>query len=151
MTDETEPSATAEGEDTPAPAPAGTPDEKTRAFAADKLSEQMEIGAVLLNQCAHLSARPEGDRVKPLFAAARLMNAQARLAETLATVAKVERVRRTIVEHVQPPVCRNGDLNSILQNTLMDDLSLKLLRYMKLVADENLDETLNEAGHGLPP
>jgi hypothetical protein len=124
-------------------------DETGRRSAVENLSEYLEIGTVLVNQCAHLSALPEGDRVKPLNAAARLMNAQARVAEALATVGKVERVRRTIVEHVQPPAPKTLDLNSILPESpeaaLERELTLKMLRYLALVAGETLDGPLAEA------
>ena len=119
--------------------------DEVRRFAAEKLCGHLAAGVSLLEQCETLAATRKGDRVKPVFAAARLMFAQARIAEALATVSKVERVRRTIIERVQPPAPQNADLNSILEATLERDLRLKMLCYMKLVAEERLDPALDEA------
>lgn len=77
-----------------------TEDELRRA-AVEHLAQHMEIGAALIARCEHLAMAQRGDRLAPIYAAARLMRAQAHVADALAHVAQVERRRRSIVERIQ--------------------------------------------------
>ena len=123
----------------------GKSDEELRHFAVARLAEYLDIGAGLVERCEHLAELPAGDRLAPLFAAARLMHANANVARSFAQVAQVERRSRRIIERVQPAVPNLNDSNSTLENELERDLRLTMLRYLKLRADETLVRTLNEA------
>lgn len=145
-------SASLQGENAPAQTSAQTPAEDAdapRRSVLDNLSDYLETGTVLLNQCAHLSALPNGDRVKPLFAASRLMSAQARVAEVLATIHETAQVRKAIVEHYQFSRAQKPDSNSILneseESAIERELRLKMLRIMALHAEEGFDDALKEA------
>lgn len=120
-------------------------DEELRRLCAARLAEQLDLGSSLVQRCEHLAALPKGDRAKSLFAAARLIGAGAQAAKAFADVAQVERRRRTIVEHIQPPVTRSNDSNSSLQGKMIDELENKILGYMKLYAEETYDPVLKEA------
>jgi len=93
------------------PAPPRTDDELRR-YAAEQLAEHLTIGVDLAARCQNLSLRAESDKVGPINAAARLMQANARIAEALATFAQIERRRRTITERIQPPDKKKDELNS---------------------------------------
>jgi hypothetical protein len=124
---------------------AGKSDEELRHFAVARLAEFLDMGSGLVERCEHLAAVPKGDRLAPIYAAARLMHANANVARSFAYVAQVERRQRTIIEHIQPTVLKMADSNSTLENRLEDDLRLTMLRYLKLLADETLVPSLNEA------
>ncbi len=79
-----------------------------RQFAADKLAEHLAVGVSLAQLCEALANKVKGDRLGPIYAAARVMRANASVAEVLATVAGIERRRRSIVERVQAPKPRTG-------------------------------------------
>jgi len=59
-----------------------------------------------------MSKAARGDRLGPVYAAARLMNANAQVARALAHVALVESRRRMIIETIQPPAPKKARLNS---------------------------------------
>ena len=120
-------------------------DEELRRFAVARLADHLEMGVSLVARCEHFAELPKGDRVNPLFAAARLMNANANVARAFAQVAQVERRQRTIIERIQPPAPQNADSNSTLENLLERTIRLKMLGYMAVVASERLDPVLNEA------
>ena len=124
MTEET-PQAAGNGSQTnPAesfdqPAPPRTDDELRR-YAVEQLAEHLTIGVDLAARCQNLSLRSESDKVGPINAAARLMQANARIAEALASVAQVERRRRTIVEVPQKVDKKKAELNSYFQKQKMN-------------------------------
>ena len=89
-----------------------SPDEVHRQSAVEELAGYLARGGALLARCEALSKAARGDRLGPLYAAARLMNANAQVARALAHVALVESRRRMIVETVQPPAPKNAQLNS---------------------------------------
>ena len=120
-------------------------DDDFRRFAETRLADQLDYGASLVARAEHLAELPQGDRLNPLFAAARLMNATARVARELALLARVERRQRTIVERVQPSVPLSPDSNSTLEDSLERELRLKMLRYMQLFASETFDGPLEKA------
>ncbi|HEY0282670.1 MAG TPA: hypothetical protein VGC27_08610 [Rhizomicrobium sp.] len=125
-------------------------DEELRRLAAERLAEHLDIGASLIARCEHLAELPKGDRLGAIYAAARLMHANAHVARAFAQVAQLERRQRTIIEHIQPLVLKSADSNSSLENELERELRLKMLRYMKLVAAETLDPALDEAAAAAP-
>jgi len=88
-------------------------DEELRRFAAAQLADNLEMGGSLIARCEHLAELPKGDRLSPLYAAARLMQGNARVAQAFAEVAQLERRSRRIVERVQPSVPNSIDSNSI--------------------------------------
>jgi hypothetical protein len=95
---------------TDAPVSSRPDDEALRRYAVARLADHLDVGVSLAQRCEQLSGIPDGDRVGAITAAARLMNANARVAEALATVAQVERRRRSIVETV--PKAEGSQLNS---------------------------------------
>jgi len=118
--------------------PAMTDDELRRA-AAGQLAQHLELGAALVARCETLSQAPRGDRLGPLYAAARLMRANAQVAQVLAHVALVERRNRSIVEHIQPPDPKKAELNSNLRTrevTAQDRLKF----YNRL--NEHIEQTI---------
>jgi hypothetical protein len=92
--------------------PAPDPDEKFRHLAAEHMAEQLGMSVSLVGRCTDLAGAARGDRVGPLAAAARLMNASARVGQVLAHVALVERRHCSIVERIQPPKPAEEELNS---------------------------------------
>ena len=147
---EPEPSATGSGGQTNAAelrteAALDKSDEELRRLAVARLAEHLDIGSSLVARCEHLAELPKGDGLAPLYAAARLMHANAHIARSFAQVAQVERRQRTIIEHIQPAVLKMADSNSTLENELERGLRLTMLRYMKLLADETLEPALEEA------
>jgi len=96
-------------ENTPAPP---SQDEVHRQSAVEELAGFLARGGAMLARCEAMSNVARGDRLGPVYAAARLMNANAQVARALAHVALVESRRRMIVETVQPPAPKNARLNS---------------------------------------
>ncbi|HEY0299844.1 MAG TPA: hypothetical protein VGC36_00810 [Rhizomicrobium sp.] len=92
--------------------PAENPDEALRRLAAARLAEYLDIGVGLAARCTELASGKSRDKLGPITAAARLFNANARVAQALALVAQVERRQRTIVERIQPPDRKILELNS---------------------------------------
>ena len=120
-------------------------DEELRRFAVARLADHLEMGVSLVARCEHFAELPKGDRLNPLFAAARLMNANANVAKAFAQVAQVDRRQRTIIERVQPPAAQNTDSNSTLEYDLERMIRLKMLGYMAIVVSERFDPVLKEA------
>lgn len=87
-------------------------DDELRRYAAERLADHLTLGVDLASRCEHLSMQAKRDKVGPLNAAARLMLANARIAETLAMFANIEHRRRSIVEHLQPANAKFPHLNS---------------------------------------
>lgn len=126
------------------------PDDDTqRRRAADRLSQQLEIGVDLAAVCEHLAALPKKGRLDAIYAAARLSQANAQLARAMAQLLKVERRHTTIVQHIQPPAPISKHSNSTAEG--MDALAAKMLRYMELVASETFDPVLEEATRDAEP
>jgi hypothetical protein len=112
-------------------------DEELRRLAAERLTEHLEMGASLVARCEHLAELPRGDRLGPLYAAARLMRANAFVAQALANVVQVERRKRSIIERIQPPDPKTAELNARLQKQEMDSESkLKIWRRMNEIVEQ---------------
>jgi hypothetical protein len=89
------------------------PDEAYRRFAVEELALQLVRGGALLARCEAIAKAGPVDQLGPIYAAARLMNANAQITKALAQVALVERRSKTIVETIQKPGPENAGLNSI--------------------------------------
>ncbi|MGC9953593.1 MAG: hypothetical protein ABSD21_04875 [Rhizomicrobium sp.] len=87
-------------------------DEVHRQSAVEELAGYLARGGAMLARCEAMSKAARGDRLGPVYAAARLMNANAQVARALAHVALVESRRRMIVETIQSPQPKNAELNS---------------------------------------
>ena len=87
-------------------------DEVHRQSAASELAAYLACARTMIARCEAMSKAARGDRLGPIHAAARLMNANAQVARALAHVALVESRHRTIVEKIQPPAQKNPQLNS---------------------------------------
>jgi hypothetical protein len=87
-------------------------DEIHRQSAVEALAQHLARGGALLARCETLAEAKRGDRLGPIYAAARLLNADAQVARALAHVGLVERRSRTIVETIQAPGAQNSELNS---------------------------------------
>jgi hypothetical protein len=125
-------------------------DETLRRRGASFMAQHLESATGLIERCEYLALQPKGDRMRPLYAAAQLMRANARVAQALGQLAQVERRQHTIVERIQPPAPILRDSNSDFRNSdpqgvLIDALLDKMLRYMKLIADQKLGPALKEA------
>jgi hypothetical protein len=102
-------------------------DEVLRRTAAEQLAQQLARGDELVARCAELSAAGEaGDQIGSLNAAARLILANARIAQALAQVARVERRSRSVTERVLPP--RLIELNSKTPKERRAEASATILR-----------------------
>ena len=106
-------------------------DEELRRLAGARLAEHLDIGVALAARCEHLAELPKGDRLGAIYAAARLMRANAFIAQALANVAQVERRQRSIVERIQPPDPKVAELNARLEKQEGDaEYRLKVYRRM---------------------
>lgn len=85
-------------------------DDDLRRVAVERLIDHLEIGASLVERCERMASAQRGDRVGPMHAAARLMQANAKVADALAHVAQIERRRRSIIERIQPVQVDNKEL-----------------------------------------
>jgi hypothetical protein len=149
---ETDPSAAEEkggltnpatpGDDPPPPT-----DEELRRFAAGRLADHLQIGVDLAQRCELLSLKAKGDKLGPLYAAARLMQANARVAEALANVAQVERRRRSIHERIQAPDPKQAELNSSLQKEkITAEERLKIWNRMNEHVEQSIRARMGEEG-----
>ena len=87
-------------------------DEVHRQSAVEELAGYLAKAGAMLDRCEAMSKAARGDRLGPVYAAARLMNANAQVARALAHVALVESRRRMIIETIQSPPPKNAELNS---------------------------------------
>ena len=123
------------------------PDDDTqRRRVADRLSVQLDLGVDLASVCELLAgpANKKG-RIEAVYAAARLAQANAQLGRSIAHLLQVERRQKTIVERIQQPTPFFGHSNFSEQDALIDAMNTKILRYLKVMADETLDPALEEA------
>lgn len=109
-----------------------------------RLMEHLNVGVQLAADISKDPAFSADDRLQAVFAAARMINANAHLGKTIGYLAQVEQRRRTVVQHLDPPGAWN-DSNSILEVSLQRELTQKMLRYMKVLADETFDPAIAEA------
>src|SRR6185295_17862881 len=112
----------------------------------ERLAEHLRIGAALVERCQQLAAGRRGDRLGPMHAAARLLQANAKVADALAHVARIERRHRSIVERIQPV---RVDPKELIQKKLEEErakgesaiatlrVRLQRLRDQELATEEN--------------
>jgi hypothetical protein len=119
--------------------------ESLRRVVALRLMEHLDDGVELASEvCNDPIFRSPDDRITATFAVARMISANAQLGRAIANFAQVEQRRRMIVERVEPPLVLN-DSNSIQDALLARELRRKMLRYMKVLADETFDPAIKEA------
>ena len=99
-------------------------DEVHRQSAVEELAGYLAKAGAMLDRCEAMSRAARGDRLGPVYAAARLMNANAQVARALAHVALVESRRRMIIETIQPPPPKNTELNSRFSSAEENDNAL---------------------------
>lgn len=137
-----------------------------RHHSAARLVDQLDIVTGLAEHCERMTAIPSHDRIAPVYAAARLMNATAHVAKALGTLTHTEQRIRRIIEVVQLPAAQKPHSNSTLDDStppnlsqqelskqaaaaldglLFDTLQRKMLLYMNMVAAEALDPDLKQA------
>jgi len=122
-------------------------DEIHRQSAASELAAYLASARTMLARCEAMSKAVRGDRLGPIYAAARLMNANAQVARALAHVALVESRRRTIVETIQSPQPRNTQLNSRFPSPGDEDEALASLeRRIDALAEAARRETERQEG-----
>ncbi|MDE1940338.1 MAG: hypothetical protein KGI68_15055 [Alphaproteobacteria bacterium] len=123
-----------------------TPDrDDPRRHTVDRLSKHLDINLDLAGLCRHLAAVPKKGRSEAVFAAARLTQANAQLARAMAELLQVERRHRTIIERIQTPAPVFGHSNLNEQDTLIDSLTAKMLRYLNFYAADVFDPVLKKA------
>jgi hypothetical protein len=116
-------------------------------YAVGKLAEHLEIGVTLAHHCEIQAGKAKGDRLGPVYAAARLMRANAAVAEALATVGGIERRRRSIVERIQPPDPKKTQLNSHLQERkITAEERAKIYRRMNEHVEQSIRARMGEEG-----
>lgn len=71
-----------------------------RRDAMRHLLDHLESGSSLILRCEDLTSQP-GDRVGPINAAARVLLANAKVADALARISQVEQRKRSVVLHLQ--------------------------------------------------
>ena len=116
-------------------------DEVHRQSAASELAAYLASARTMLARCEAMSKAARGDRLGPIYAAARLMNANAQVARALAHVALVESRRRTIIETIQSPAPKKAELNSSFSSgEEQDDARAQLERRLDHLAESNRRE-----------
>lgn len=76
-------------------------DERLRRQAVEQLADYLALGGGFIAFCKQVSQDATVDKTATIHAAARLMRASAHVANAFATVAQIERRRRSIVERIE--------------------------------------------------
>ena len=128
-------------------------DEELRRLAVARLAEHLDIGSSLVTHCEEMAQVKRGDRLGPLYAAARLMRANAQVAKALAQVALLESRHRSIVERVQSPDPKTAELNCSLQSRgegaseeEQSETNLKVWRRLQEIVVEAIRFRAGESG-----
>lgn len=124
--------------------PAPTWDDVVRQGTVLRLMEHLNIGVQMVADLSKDPAFSADDRLQVVLASARMIQANANLGKAIGVLAQVEHRRRTVVQHIDPPKVWNDSI-SIQEVMLERDLTLKMLRYMKVIADETFDPAIAEA------
>jgi len=95
-------------------------DDALRREALQHLADNLEVGSSLLARCEEFALKSREANLAPMHAAARLMQASAKLADSLSNVAQVERRRRSIVERIEPIDPQQRELNERKRKNLAD-------------------------------
>ena len=123
--------------------PADTSDEDLRRQAAAELARHLKRGTALIARCEALAEGEGGDKLGPLYAAARLMQANARVADVLTHVALVERRRRMIVERISTPDPKLAELNSTFEEPNPDKVFDEMDRRFRAIVARERQELLS--------
>jgi hypothetical protein len=114
-------------------------DETLRREAVQHLSDDLEIGSSLLARCEEFALQSREANLAPMHAAARLMQASAKLADSLSGVAQVERRRRSIVERIEPIDPKQRKLiETNKQELVSSNTRMKIWRRM----DEHIEQSI---------
>ena len=114
-------------------------DDTLRRAAVQHLADEVEIGSSLLARCEEFALKSRNTHLAPMHAAARLMQANAKLADSLSNVAQVERRRRSIVERIEPIDPKQRELNERKkQNLVVANMRMKIWRRM----DERIEQSI---------
>jgi len=120
----------------------GTPWES---FAAAQLQRRLEESAELMAQCLKVATAEEADRVAGLSAAARIMRANAQVAEMLQRLVRGETRHRTIVEQI-PWLPPKQPLNSEKEDEgdIAEMLEERFRQFHDALTAEDLEEQVHE-------
>jgi hypothetical protein len=119
-------------------------DDMVRQGTVLRLMEHLNVGVQLAADFSKDPAFSADDRLQAVLATARMITANAHLGKAIGYLAQVEQRRVTVVQRLDPPKVWN-DSNSIPEVLLEQELVLKMLRYMKVIADETFDPAIKEA------
>jgi hypothetical protein len=120
--------------------------ESVRRVVALRLMEHLDDGVELASQiCNDPFLRCSDDRINAAFSVVRMINANAQLGRAIANFTQIEQRRRLIVERVEAPSPVLNDSISIQDVQLARDMTNKMFRYMKVIADETFDPAIKEA------
>jgi hypothetical protein len=114
-------------------------DEHIRRATAERLSQHLVRGDELVARCMELASGAVGDQIGSLNAAARLILANARVAQALAQMARVERRTRSVTERILPPEPKKIELNSKTPAQRRAEINLKILDILR---ESNTEERL---------
>ena len=118
-----------------------------RRAAAQHLADDLEIGSSLIARCEEFALKSRSEKLAPMYAAARLMSASAKLADSLSTMALVERRRRSIVERIEPINPKQRELNERNKKNLVDaNMRMKIWRRMDEHIEQSIRARSGEAG-----
>jgi len=114
-------------------------DDALRREAVQHLADNLEIGSSLIARCEEFALKSRDAHLAPMHAAARLIQASARLADSLSNVAQVERRRRSIVERIEPIDPKQRELNERKKQDLVGaNVRMKIWRRM----DEHIEQSI---------
>lgn len=124
--------------------PVPTWDDVVRQGTVLRLLEHLNVGVQLAADLSKDPAFSADDRLQAVLVTAKMINANAHLGRAIGYLAQVEQRRRTVVQHIDPPGVWNDSISN--QEVLLErELTLKMLRYMKVIADETFDPAIAEA------
>lgn len=152
------PAAGAPPPDSP-PGTAAAPqvEEATRPSVADRLSAQLDIGLALLEKCELLSVKTTGDKLRPIHAATRLMQANTGTGRALTQLEYNEASLAGIVQRMKnlgtPPAEMAAPAMSIAQHYVDATYEILAYRTYQLASEEGIwyDPKPSEPAPYVPP
>jgi hypothetical protein len=122
-------------------------DERLRRRAAELLAGHLALGGEFIGFCKQLSQDAKVDKTASIYAAARLMRASAHLADAFATVAQIERRRRTIVERIERGNLKQQELIAKKEDELHAAKTVeRVYRRMNEHIEQSIKARLGEEG-----
>lgn len=128
----------------PGDGPAPIWNEASRRAVALRLMEQLDDGVELAAQLVADPIFSPDERVTAVLTLARMTNANANLGRAITQLLQVEQKRRTIIEKAEP-VRHWSDSNLSPEIVIAREIQGKMMRYMKVIADETFDPPIKEA------